>query len=174
MTNTRIASPEEQLPVLLRGTVDLNVRESFESEIRRSYKEQEPLKIKAGFDPTAPDIHLGHTVLMEKMRQFQQFGHDVIFIVGEVMHLQYFSTNELGRKLAAGDLLIDYCIHKARRLGLSLFDFGISTEEKGSIVNEESSLHASNVMLYSSDKKVVSRIDFFVDSLSKNQFSILL
>ncbi|MEE2902329.1 MAG: tyrosine--tRNA ligase [Myxococcota bacterium] len=83
MTNTLIASPEEQLPVLLRGTVDLNVRESFESEIRRSYKEQEPLKIKAGFDPTAPDIHLGHTVLMEKMRQFQQFGHDVIFIVGD-------------------------------------------------------------------------------------------
>ena len=59
----------------------------------------------------------------------------VIFIVGEVMHLQYFSTNELGRKLAAGDLLIDYCIHKARRLGLSSFDFGISTEKKGSIVN---------------------------------------
>ena len=57
------------------------------------------------------------------------------FIVGEVMHLQYFSTNELGRKLAAGDLLIDYCIHKARRLGLSSFDFGISTEKKGSIVN---------------------------------------
>lgn len=83
MTETRIAPAEEQLPVLLRGTVDLNVRDAFEAAIRRSFEKQEPLKIKAGFDPTAPDIHLGHTVLMEKMRQFQQFGHDVIFIVGD-------------------------------------------------------------------------------------------
>ena len=59
----------------------------------------------------------------------------VVFIVGKVMHLQYFSTNQLGRELAAGDLLIDYCIAEAKRLGLSIFDFGISTEKNGTIIN---------------------------------------
>ena len=42
-----------------------------------------PLRVKAGFDPTAPDLHLGHTVLINKLRQFQQFGHDVIFLIGD-------------------------------------------------------------------------------------------
>ena len=83
MAATQIPPAEEQLSVLERGTVDLNVRESFVAQLKHSYDTQTPLKIKAGFDPTAPDIHLGHTVVMEKMRQFQEFGHEVIFIVGD-------------------------------------------------------------------------------------------
>ena len=54
-----------------------------EEELLEKLKEGRPLKIKAGFDPTAPDLHLGHTVLINKMRQFQQFGHEVVFLIGD-------------------------------------------------------------------------------------------
>jgi len=72
-------SPEEQLEELKRGVVDLHVEEA----LLKRLKEDRPLKIKAGFDPTRPDLHLGHTVLMNKMRQFQELGHEVIFVVGD-------------------------------------------------------------------------------------------
>jgi tyrosyl-tRNA synthetase len=72
-------TPEEQLEELKRGAVDLHV----EKELLARLKTGKPLKIKAGFDPTRPDLHLGHTVLMNKMRQFQELGHEVIFVVGD-------------------------------------------------------------------------------------------
>ncbi|MEM7609060.1 MAG: tyrosine--tRNA ligase [Myxococcota bacterium] len=72
-------TPEQQLEELKRGVVDLHVEE----ELLKRLKEGRPLKIKAGFDPTRPDLHLGHTVLINKMRQFQQLGHEVIFVVGD-------------------------------------------------------------------------------------------
>jgi tyrosyl-tRNA synthetase len=71
--------PEAQLAELKRGVVDLHV----ESELLERLNTGRPLKIKAGFDPTRPDLHLGHTVLLGKMRQFQDLGHEVIFIVGD-------------------------------------------------------------------------------------------
>ncbi|MGB8330502.1 MAG: tyrosine--tRNA ligase [Polyangiales bacterium] len=71
--------PEAQLAELKRGVVDLHV----ESELLERLSSGKPLKIKAGFDPTRPDLHLGHTVLLNKMRQFQDLGHDVVFIVGD-------------------------------------------------------------------------------------------
>jgi len=83
MSPIEIPPAEEQLELLTRGVADLNVRASFEAQLKHSHETQTPLKIKAGFDPTAPDIHLGHTVLMEKMRQYQMLGHEVIFIVGD-------------------------------------------------------------------------------------------
>jgi tyrosyl-tRNA synthetase len=70
---------EEQLALLERGTVDLHVRHELLGLLRQG----RPLKVKAGFDPTRPDLHLGHTVLMNKMRQFQELGHEVIFVVGD-------------------------------------------------------------------------------------------
>src|SRR5687768_10594041 len=72
-------SPEEQLAILKRGVVDLQ----SEKELLERLRLGRPLKIKAGFDPTRPDLHLGHTVLMNKMRQFQDLGHEVIFVVGD-------------------------------------------------------------------------------------------
>ncbi|HET6416970.1 MAG TPA: tyrosine--tRNA ligase [Polyangiales bacterium] len=72
-------NPEAQLAALKRGVVDLHV----ESELLERLNTGKPLKIKAGFDPTRPDLHLGHTVLLGKMRQFQELGHEVIFIVGD-------------------------------------------------------------------------------------------
>ncbi len=75
--------PEEQLRILKRGTVDIVKEEELLERLKESYKEGRPLRVKAGFDPTAPDLHLGHTVLMHKMRQFQQLGHHVIFLIGD-------------------------------------------------------------------------------------------
>jgi tyrosyl-tRNA synthetase len=71
-------SVEHQLSILLRGVVDVHVRAELEERLRSG----RPLRVKAGFDPTRPDLHLGHTVLMQKMRQFQELGHEVIFLVG--------------------------------------------------------------------------------------------
>ena len=78
-----IPPPQEQLPTLLEGVVDLNTREDLGHRLEEAHRTQRPLEVKAGFDPTAPDIHLGHTVLMEKMAQFQRFGHRVSFLVGD-------------------------------------------------------------------------------------------
>ena len=72
-------SVEEQLALIKRGAEELLV----ESELIEKLKRGEPLRIKAGFDPTAPDLHLGHTVLINKLRQFQDLGHQVIFLIGD-------------------------------------------------------------------------------------------
>ncbi len=72
-------TPDEQLPELTRGAHEVLLLEDLTRKLRRGT----PLRVKAGFDPTAPDLHLGHTVLLNKMRQFQQFGHEVIFLIGD-------------------------------------------------------------------------------------------
>jgi tyrosyl-tRNA synthetase len=76
-------SSEKQLEIIKRGAVELISEKDLLHKLERSFRENRPLKIKAGFDPTAPDIHLGHTVLLEKMRQFQELGHEVIFLIGD-------------------------------------------------------------------------------------------
>ncbi len=72
-------SIEEQLEIIQRGTDEILV----EKELVAKLKEGRPLRIKAGFDPTAPDLHLGHTVLINKLRQFQDLGHEVLFLIGD-------------------------------------------------------------------------------------------
>ena len=69
----------EQLEILARGCVDVVTRASLEEKLKRG----RPLTVKVGFDPTAPDIHLGHTVLMRKMRQFQDLGHRLVYVIGD-------------------------------------------------------------------------------------------
>jgi tyrosyl-tRNA synthetase len=76
-------SAQEQLSILKRGTVEILVEEELLKRLERSVANGKPLRVKAGFDPTAPDIHLGHAVLLNKMRQFQEMGHDVIFLIGD-------------------------------------------------------------------------------------------
>ena len=72
-------SVQESLDLLTRGTVDVIKLEELEKKLKKG----KPLHIKAGFDPTAPDLHIGHTVLINKMRQFQMLGHDVTFLIGD-------------------------------------------------------------------------------------------
>ncbi|HDO31410.1 MAG TPA: tyrosine--tRNA ligase [Desulfobacteraceae bacterium] len=76
-------SVDEQIALIARGTVDLISREDLEKKLTRSRETGKPLRIKAGFDPTAPDLHLGHTVLLQKLRHFQQLGHRVYFLIGD-------------------------------------------------------------------------------------------
>lgn len=72
-------SVEESLEIIKRGAEELLV----ESELVEKLKKGHPLRVKAGFDPTAPDLHLGHTVLINKLRQFQELGHEVMFLIGD-------------------------------------------------------------------------------------------
>ena len=74
-----MVSVTEQIAELVRGAEEI----VLESELTDRLAQQRSLTVKAGFDPTAPDLHLGHTVLLNKMRQFQQFGHDVVFLIGD-------------------------------------------------------------------------------------------
>ena len=74
-----MVSKDKQLDEIRRGTEEVLVEKDF---VQR-YKQTKPLKIKVGFDPTAPDLHLGHTVIINKMRQFQEYGHEVIFLIGD-------------------------------------------------------------------------------------------
>ncbi len=76
-------TPEKQLEIIKRGTTDILLEKELLEKLSRACKENRALKIKAGFDPTAPDIHIGHTVLIEKLRQFQELGHEVIFLIGD-------------------------------------------------------------------------------------------
>lgn len=72
-----------QLDLILRGAVEVIHQAELESKLTRALKEHRPLRVKAGFDPTAPDLHLGHTVLIHKLKHFQDLGHQVIFLIGD-------------------------------------------------------------------------------------------
>jgi tyrosyl-tRNA synthetase len=74
---------EEQLKIIKRGTVEIIPEEELVAKLKICIQENKPLRVKQGFDPTAPDIHLGHTVCLRKLRQFQELGHQVILIIGD-------------------------------------------------------------------------------------------
>lgn len=74
-----MAGTEEALRIIKRGSEDLLV----EAEMKERLQTGKPLRVKAGFDPTAPDLHLGHTVLLNKLRQFQELGHEALFLIGD-------------------------------------------------------------------------------------------
>lgn len=74
---------DKQLEIIRRGTAEIIPEEELIKKLERSIKENSPLKVKLGMDPTAPDIHLGHTVVLHKMRQLQELGHDVVLILGD-------------------------------------------------------------------------------------------
>jgi len=76
-------SPEEQLSILSRKTAEVVAPEELLAKLRRAARTNKPLKVKLGLDPTAPDLHLGHTVVIQKLREFQDLGHEVIFLIGD-------------------------------------------------------------------------------------------
>lgn len=87
--NVLVAFPpvEEQITYLKKGLAELIREEDLRERLTASAKEGRPLRVKAGFDPTAPDLHLGHTVLLRKMKHFQDLGHTVIFLIGDMTGL---------------------------------------------------------------------------------------
>ncbi len=74
---------DEQFAAIKRGTLEITPEEGLKAKLKKSQETGKPLKIKLGLDPTAPDIHLGNAVVLRKMRQFQDFGHEVIIIIGD-------------------------------------------------------------------------------------------
>src|SRR6476646_1251381 len=74
---------DEQLSYLKKGVVDLIREEDLRKKLERSAKTGKPLRVKLGVDPTSPDIHLGHTVVLRKLRAFQELGHTVIYLIGD-------------------------------------------------------------------------------------------
>lgn len=78
-----VLEPEQQMEQIKRGTEEIISEEDLLKKLRKSYEEDKPLRIKAGFDPTAPDLHLGHTVLIQKLKHFQDLGHQVVFLIGD-------------------------------------------------------------------------------------------
>ena len=78
-----IKNIEQQLEIIKRGAVEIISEVELRKKLERSIATNKPLNIKAGFDPTAPDLHLGHTVLLQKLRQFQDLGHNVFFLIGD-------------------------------------------------------------------------------------------
>jgi tyrosyl-tRNA synthetase len=100
-------SPEKQLETIRRGVVEIIREEDLLKKLEGSFREGRPLRIKAGFDPTAPDIHLGHTVLLEKMRQFQDLGHEVTFLIGDFTGMIGDPTGKSEtRKILTKDLVL--------------------------------------------------------------------
>src|SRR4051812_27465598 len=100
------ASVPDQMAELARGAVDLHVKTELEARLEESRKSGKPLRVKAGFDPTRPDLHVGHAVLMQKMRQFQDLGHQAILLVGEFTAMVGDPTgkNELRPRLSREDV----------------------------------------------------------------------
>lgn len=78
-----MVSIEEQLELITRGVVDFVSQDELIKKLKKSQETGKPLKIKAGFDPTAPDLHLGHTVLIQKLKHFQDLGHEINFLIGD-------------------------------------------------------------------------------------------
>src|SRR3954462_10007667 len=75
-------SVEEQLAVILRGAAQVETRDELTKKLQKSYTTGKPLRAKLGIDPTGYDVHLGHTVVLRKLRQFQDLGHQVVLIIG--------------------------------------------------------------------------------------------
>lgn len=83
LSSSQRAEFERQLAILKTGAVEIIPEEDFKAKLAESIREQRPLKVKLGLDPSAPDIHLGHTVVIRKLKQFQELGHQVQLVIGD-------------------------------------------------------------------------------------------
>ena len=106
MSNDKV---QEHIRLIKRGSVEIISEEELKQKLERSVKENLPLKVKAGFDPTSPDLHLGHTVLLYKLRQFQELGHKVFFLIGDFTGMigDPSGVSETRRPLTREDVLMN-------------------------------------------------------------------
>jgi tyrosyl-tRNA synthetase len=102
-------SVTEQMHVIRRGAVEILVDSELEEKLRQAAQHNKPLRIKAGFDPTAPDLHLGHTVLIQKLKQFQELGHEINFLIGDFTGMIGDPTgkNETRKQLTREEVLVN-------------------------------------------------------------------
>ncbi|MDH3454431.1 MAG: tyrosine--tRNA ligase [Desulfuromonadales bacterium] len=104
----------EQMDVIRRGAVEILVEKELEEKLENAVKSGKPLRIKAGFDPTAPDLHVGHTVLIQKLKQFQDLGHEVCFLIGDFTGMIGDPTgkNETRKALTREQILLNAQTYK--------------------------------------------------------------
>ncbi len=111
-------TPEEQLDILLIGTQDLVSKEELFKKLKKSYETKIPMRVKVGFDPSRPDLHLGHTVLINKMKQFQDLNHTVLFLIGDFTALIGDPT---GRDETRPSLTKDEVIENAKTYSTQIY-----------------------------------------------------
>ena len=118
MSDFKTIPVEEQLAHIRRGAVDVIVESELVEKLKRSQKTGKPLRVKAGFDPTAPDIHVGHTVLIRKMKHFQELGHVAIFLIGDFTGLIGDPSGKAGeRALNPKDTVAEWADRLKRQVG---------------------------------------------------------
>src|SRR5712664_2754517 len=101
------APVDEQLTYIKKGSSEIIRESELRSKLEKSLAAGKPLRVKAGFDPTAPDLHLGHTVLLRKLKHFQDLGHTVIFLIGDFSGMMGDSTGRSATRpsLSAEELM---------------------------------------------------------------------
>src|SRR5438132_13316736 len=109
---------DEQLAYLTKGAEETIRVEELRAKLERFARTGKPLRVKAGFDPTAPDIHLGHTVLIRKMKHFQDLGHTAIFLIGDFTGL---SGDPSGRSITRKQLTKDEVLQNAETYKQQIF-----------------------------------------------------
>src|SRR6185295_16057442 len=118
MSDFKTIPVEEQLAHIRRGAVDVIVESELVEKLKRAQKTGKPLRVKAGFDPTAPDLHLGHTVLIRKMKHFQDLGHIAIFLIGDFTGL---IGDPSGRSITRKQLTKDAVLQNAETYKQQIF-----------------------------------------------------
>jgi len=164
----------KQLEIIKRGTTEIISEEDLRKKIELSKKEKRPLKVKAGFDPTAPDLHLGHTVLLRKMRQFQDLGHRVIFIIGDFTARigDPSSRSEIRKQLSKEEVLKNAATYKKQVAKI------LDTDKIEVVFNSEwfdkmSVLDLLKLTTHATVAQMIARADF-KKRLSKNEDISLL
>src|SRR5438105_10583325 len=109
---------DQQLEYIRRGAVEIIREEELAEKLKRAQKTGKPLRVKAGFDPTAPDIHVGHSVLIRKMKHFQDLGHMVIFMIGDFTGV---NGDPSGRSITRKQLTKDEVLQNAETYKLQIF-----------------------------------------------------
>lgn len=164
----------KQLEIIKRGTVQIISEEELKKKLEESARIKKPLIIKAGFDPTAPDIHLGHTVLLRKLRQFQELGHQVIFLIGDFTARIGDPTgrSEKRKKLSREEILKNATTYKKQVSGI------LDVTQLKILFNSEwfdqmSVLDILNLTTHATVSQMLARADF-KQRLSKNEDISLL
>ncbi|MDP3142506.1 MAG: tyrosine--tRNA ligase [Candidatus Omnitrophota bacterium] len=164
----------DQIKILERGVSEIISPESLREKLESSKKTRKPLVIKAGFDPTAPDIHLGHVVLLNKLRQFQDLGHKVYFLIGDFTAQIGDPTGQkkLRPKLSQQEIKKNAATYAAQV-------FKILDKKKTKVVfnsrwfNKMSAQQILELTVYSSVAQVLTRADFKERFEQKTEISIL-
>ena len=143
---------EEQLALIQRGTHEI----ISEEDLLKKLKQNRPLKIKAGFDPTAPDLHLGHTVLINKLKVFQDLGHEVYFLIGDYTAMIGDPT---GKSATRPPLSREQVLENAKPIRNKYLKFLIQTKPKSCLTRNGLHKTAADLIQLASQQTVARMLE---------------